>query len=333
MRISIVATVKNEADSVDHLLQSILEQARRPDEVIIVDGGSSDDTLDKLRIWEASRRLPLHVLEEPGCNISKGRNTAIAAATGTVVAVTDAGVRLDKHWLAELMQVFESSRQPPTSVIACGFFIPETHSTFEVAMAATVLPALQDIRPATFLPSSRSVAYHKDAWQASGGYPDWLDYCEDLVFDLRLRALGYQMRFVPKAIVYFRPRSSLGSFFRQYYRYARGDGKAGLWPKRHAARYVTYLGALPLSVTMAIAQDMRWLMLLPIGAIIMLWTPYKRLWSMRGDLGLVQRLQAVFLVPLIRVIGDIAKMVGYPVGLWWRFRNRALVPDWHAAQD
>ena len=28
------------------------------------------------------------------------------------------------------------------------------------------------------------------------------------------------------------------------------------------------------------------------------------------------------LVPIIRIVGDVAKMVGYPVGLWWRWRNR-----------
>jgi hypothetical protein len=27
-------------------------------------------------------------------------------------------------------------------------------------------------------------------------------------------------------------------------------------------------------------------------------------------------------VPIIRVVGDVAKMVGYPVGLWWRWRQR-----------
>jgi hypothetical protein len=28
------------------------------------------------------------------------------------------------------------------------------------------------------------------------------------------------------------------------------------------------------------------------------------------------------LIPLLRVVGDVAKMCGYPVGLWWRWRNR-----------
>ena len=44
----------------------------------------------------------------------------------------------------------------------------------------------------------------------------------------------------PTAIAHFRPRSSLRAFFKQYYRYSRGDGKADLWRKRHAIRYGAY---------------------------------------------------------------------------------------------
>ena len=100
--------------------------------------------------------------------------------------------------------------------------------------------------PETFLPSSRSVAFRKAAWITAGGYPEWIDYCEDLIFDLRLREIAAPMIFEPGALVYFRPRPSLNAFYRQYYRYARGDGKADLWRKRHAIRYATYLIAAPL---------------------------------------------------------------------------------------
>ena len=109
-------------------------------------------------------------------------------------------------------------------------------------MGATVLPAREDVSPERFLPSSRSVAFRKAAWAAAGGYPEWLDYSEDLVFDLALKARGCRFVFVPQALAYFRPRGSLRAFYLQYYRYARGDGKADLWRKRHAIRYATYLG-------------------------------------------------------------------------------------------
>jgi glycosyltransferase involved in cell wall biosynthesis len=327
MRVSVIVTVKNEGGSVTHLLESLCGQTRQPDEVLIVDGGSTDDTLKQLQTWE--RRLPLRILVEPGCNISRGRNIAISAAHGPIIASTDAGVRAEPSWLASLLSPFSTeggAEIPP--VVACGFFVPEATTAFETAMGATVLPALADVKSERFLPSSRSVAFPKSAWEAVGGYPEWLDYCEDLILDLRLRARGYRFVFAPNAIVHFRPRNSLGTFFKQYYRYARGDGKADLWCKRHAIRYLTYGVALPLLLCLAIAHSTLWLVPLPLGAAAILWTPYKRLLPGLGPLGPRERLRAVLWVPLIRVTGDIAKMLGYPVGLHWRWRHRQQIPRW-----
>jgi len=195
-------------------------------------------------------------------------------------------------------------------------------SAFEVALAATTLPALRDVRPEAFLPSSRSVAFAKSAWQAVGGYPEWLDYCEDLVFDLRLRALGLRFEFAPQAVAAFRPRPTLAAFFRQYYRYARGDGKADLWRLRHAVRYGTYLLALPaLLALVALASPWWALAFLPAGAT-MFATPYRRLLGLWGDLRPAGRLAALAWVPLIRITGDVAKMLGYPAGWAWRLAQR-----------
>ena len=300
----------------------------RPDEVVIVDGGSSDDTLKILDSWKAGGRLPLRVLSEPGCNISRGRNLAISAARARLIASTDAGVRLHPGWLENLIKpLLEEGAQ---NRIACGFFLPDSRSAFEMAMGATVLPRREDIRPERFLPSSRSVAFPRSAWEAVGGYPEWLDYCEDLVFDLRLLAMGYRLLFVPEALVYFRPRPDLSSFARQYYRYARGDGKADLWRVRHLIRYVTYLVALPTILTLAVRQSPAWLGLLAPGAAAMLYTPYKRLLQGLRSLSPFENVAAVLWVPIIRVTGDLAKMAGYPAGLLWRLRHRAQVPDWRA---
>ena len=55
---------------------------------------------------------------------------------------------------------------------------------------------------------------------------------------------GRAFVWAPSALVaHFRPAHNLRQFFAQYYRYARGDGKADLWRRRHAIRYGTYLAA------------------------------------------------------------------------------------------
>lgn len=321
--------MRNEGGSIERLLESLSDQTRQPEEVVIVDGGSTDDTLAKLQAWQSNERLPLRVLVEPGANISRGRNAAIAAARGTVIASTDAGVCLEREWLSSLVQPFEAAvAEDVPGVVACGFFVPDARTVFEIALGATTLPALEDINPQRFLPSSRSVAFPRSAWEAIGGYPEWLDYCEDLILDLRLQTHGYRFVFVPTAVARFRPRRSLGSFFQQYYRYARGDGKADLWRWKHALRYLTYLVVLPVLLWLVLTQSLWWAVVLVLGAAAMFFTPYKRLFPALRALGTSERLGAILWVPVIRVSGDIAKMLGYPVGLWWRWRHRDSIPNW-----
>ena len=314
MKISLISTVLNEARSLPTLLDSIAAQTCLPDEVIICDGGSADNTIDLLR---AERRFPLRVIARPGANISQGRNLAIAEASGEVIACVDAGVRLDPQWLEKLVAQDAILRH----AIVAGFFLPDGQTPFEIAMGATVLPQLSDINPATFLPSSRSVAFTKAVWQAVGGYPEWIDYCEDLLFDLALRKKFGAFAFAPEAIAYFKPRSSLKSFCKQYYLYARGDGKANLWLKRHLVRYGTYLIGVPAIALLGVISP--WFLLLyVVGAAFYLKRPYQRLWPTLRSLTGSGQLKAIGWVPIIRVAGDIAKMSGYPVGVRWRLKHK-----------
>ncbi|MDA8218072.1 MAG: glycosyltransferase [Dehalococcoidales bacterium] len=325
--VSVIATVKNEEGSIGQLIDSLLAQSRPPDEIVIADGGSTDGTV--LTIERFRRRgAPIRLLSLPGSNISQGRNAAIAAAQYEIIASTDAGVRLSKDWLAELVSPFErgdGGGEPPD--VVSGVFLPDPKTTFEVAMGATVLPSLRDIKEDSFLPSSRSVAFTREAWRRAGGYHEWLDYCEDLIFDFALREVGCRFVLAPRAVAYFRPREDLGTFFKQYYRYARGDGKADLWRARHAVRYGTYLLG-PLAFGLGFWYKLVWLPLgLAVGAY--LYKPYQRLLPALGRTSRLGRVEAILLVPVIRLVGDVAKMLGYPVGIRWRLRHRA-GKDWRA---
>lgn len=338
MHVSVIATVYNEAGTITRLLDSLAGQTLPPDEIVLCDGGSRDDTADAIRRWADTHRghgPAVRLLEEPRANISRGRNLAIGAANGPLIAATDAGVRLAPTWLAELTAPWREPATADAPIAAAGFFLPEHDGVFETAMAATVLPALDDINPDRFLPSSRSVAFTKYAWSQAGGYPEWLDYCEDLLFDFAVNRLrpDRPTAFVwrPHAVVYFRPRGTLSQFWTQYYRYARGDGKADLWRKRHALRYALYLVAVPALLGHAgwgfFARWLGWVGLLA-GVIAYCGRPWQRLATLGRELSATERLQAAALVPVIRAVGDLAKMVGYPVGLWWRYRNR-LRPELH----
>jgi glycosyltransferase involved in cell wall biosynthesis len=328
MQVSVIVTVYNEARSIGRLLDSLAEQTRRPHEIVICDGGSTDHTVAVIRESmqrHGDRLPPVQLVIEPGANISRGRNVAIAAAAGPLIAATDAGVRLSPDWLKHLIAPWDQG----CPLAVAGFFVPDVDGVFTTAMAATVLPLVDEIDPQTFLPSSRSVAFTKAAWAQAGGYPEWLDYCEDLLFAFALNAQQPDKRtafvWAPQALVYFRPRERWSAFWTQYYRYARGDGKADLWRKRHLIRYITYLMALPALLGHGLWGSLaRWLgwLGLALGVLVYCRRPWQRLRVVGKHLSPPQRVLAALLVPLIRLVGDGAKMVGYPVGWWWRWRHQ-----------
>ncbi|MFN3336441.1 MAG: glycosyltransferase, partial [Thermomicrobium sp.] len=304
---------------------SLERQARPADEVSVVDGGSQDTTVEILRAWEG--RLPLRILEAPGTTIAQGRNVALAEARGDIVAVTDGGVVLAADWLERLIAPFAWHKAPD---VVSGFFRGAPQTATELALAVTTLPDADEIDPPRFLPSSRSVAFRRSLFLAGIRYPEWLDYCEDIVFDLRLLRAGARFTFEPRALVFYQPRSSLRAFAVQYFRYARGDGKAGLFAARHAVRYATYLAFLPL-----VAWVRRWplVALALAGAAAYLRRPYRRLWRRRAEFPASWVVRAALLIPIVRLVGDLAKQTGYPIGLWWRWRHYGLRRTWRSIPE
>ncbi len=330
MKVSVVMTVLNERQSLRAVLEDLLAQTLRPAEIVICDGGSTDDSVSIIHSVQAAAQMPIRVFIQAGANISAGRNAAIQRAHHEFIAVTDAGVRLEPDWLEELVRVMQEHQDDPDVKGVAGFFLPAVQSVWETSLAGTTLPLQQDVDPERFLPAGRSMLFRRSAWQAVGGFPEWLDYCEDLVFDRQVEHLAEGRRkampLAQLSVVRVPPRPSWRSFFKQYYLYARGDGKADLWPKRHLIRYGTYLGLVPWLLRMACSPQRparRWGRgLFCLGALIYCWRPLQRVWHLgRYRLSSRQMGEAILLIPLIRLVGDVAKMLGYPVGWLWRLRN------------
>lgn len=313
MSVAVVVTVRNEEHTIDELIRSLLAQTRTPDDIVISDGGSTDGTPRVIQ-RRIERGAPIRFLACAGANIAAGRNRAIEAATGDFIACTDAGAWLDPRWLESIVSPLERGAD-----VVMGAFRAAPRNTFERALGAATLPDVGEIKPDRFIPSSRSIGFTRVAWQQVGGYPEWLDYCEDVVFDLALRRAGLRFAWAPAAVAHYRPRASVAAYFTQYYRYARGDGKANLWPRRHLARYLTY-GVAPLVMLAGFWYKGTWLAL-GLCAGLYLYRPYRRLIRTLDTIPRRERLLAVALVPFLRFVGDVAKMVGYPVGVWWRVRR------------
>lgn len=308
--ISLICTVRDEADNIAALLDSMLAQSRPPDEIVINDCLSRDATPAIVQGY--AERFPQVRLVTGGHNISSGRNHAIAHARGAIIACTDAGLTLDPHWLAAIVAPLEAGLADQVG----GFFQPAPQSLFELTLGATNYPEAHEIDPARFLPSGNSMAFRREVWERVGGFPEWAGHCEDLIFDMAAERAGFRRAFVPGAVVHFRPRHSLAAFARQYFFYARGDGVAGLWPRRHAIRYATYVALIILLAAAADRPRTRLpiLTLIALGAAAYTRAAYRRLWPRLVDRTLAERGAALALVPLIKLVGDAAKLAGYPVG-------------------
>lgn len=111
--VSVVMPVRNGALFVDAALASIVGQSRQPDEVVIVDDASTDDTAARVRRW--ADVLPLVLLQHDrtmGCGSS--RSHAITACAGDLVAPLDA----DDVWLPEHLETLVPLAADPMTIAA-----------------------------------------------------------------------------------------------------------------------------------------------------------------------------------------------------------------------
>ncbi|MFN2590539.1 MAG: glycosyltransferase [Actinomycetota bacterium] len=297
MKVSVVSTVKDAGMVIGEFLDSLRRQTRQPDEVVIVDGGSTDGTLERLR-----RADGVLALAEPGANIARGRNLAVQAATHDVIAVTDADCILAPDWLERMLRPFETGAD-----VVAGFYRPIPATMFETWAVAHILEATE-VGPG-WMPSSRSLAFRRDAFEVAGGYPEWLPIGEDMYLNQRWAERGIPIVRAVDAVVYWRPRRGIRATWRQYERYAEGDALAGMYPERHAVRFLAY-GAVAWAV-----RSRRTSAAAAVAAVAAVHAarPVARTWRRSRSRG--ARAAAILGVPLTMSLIDTAKMYGYAKGL------------------
>jgi hypothetical protein len=101
----------------------------------------------------------------PSCHpLYVGGNTGIEAAAGSLIAVTDAGCRLDPRWLEYIVAPLEADA---SAEVASGYYAPDARTLLEQAVAAATVRTAGEEDPQTFLPSSRSVAFRKETWRSA----------------------------------------------------------------------------------------------------------------------------------------------------------------------
>jgi glycosyltransferase involved in cell wall biosynthesis len=106
--VSVIVPVLNEQDTLGALLDALFQQTRPPDEVVVVDGGSTDDSLRIARHYAV--RHPVKVLALDRAFTGKGDNEGVKVAEGGIIAFIDAGIVPEPTWLQKLVEPIEQGR-------------------------------------------------------------------------------------------------------------------------------------------------------------------------------------------------------------------------------
>jgi GT2 family glycosyltransferase len=102
---SIVIPTYNEAADIGETLQHALGQTLAASEVIVVDGGSRDGTVEELWRWRQSGRVSV-IEEGRRRGVAAARNAGIRSATGDIVVILNADVLLPPDFLARVAGVY-----------------------------------------------------------------------------------------------------------------------------------------------------------------------------------------------------------------------------------
>ena len=103
--ISVVIPTKNEGEVLVECLSSIFNQSKKPSEVIIVDGRSTDDTIEQAKKFDVKV-----IIEEEPTSLPNARNLGAKSAKGPIVFIMDADISLDKNCLENALRYFEDQK-------------------------------------------------------------------------------------------------------------------------------------------------------------------------------------------------------------------------------
>ena len=302
MKVSFITTILNEESEVTKLINSLLIQTRLPDDVVIVDGGSRDDTIARIRNYESGirgKKLKVNLLIKPG-NRSMGRNQAVRKASGDIIVCSDSGNILDKKWIENITKPFTDSG---VDVVA-GYYKGLAKNIFQRCLIPYVLVMPDKVDPMKFLPATRSIAFKKSVWKRVGGFDEKFSHNEDYVFAKRLKNIDAKIVFAKNAVVNWIPRNSYKDAFVMFFRFALGDAESKTLRPKVIFLFMRYLVGLLIMANVYISKSF-----IPIFIFLILLVGYF-VWAIGKNYKYVKNSKAIFHLPLLQFTSDIAVMLG-----------------------
>ena len=238
MKVILICTIWNEEENIKGLLDSIKAQTIQPDEFVIVDGGSTDNTIKILKDYKKTYKI-LKIIETEKCNIAEGRNIAIKSTKNDIIMGVDGGGCVyHKDWIKNMIKGFNGQ-------IGFGRTLPLAKGRFQTIMGNSLTKNGN-------YGSSRNVILSKKIWAEVGGYPEDFYGGEDTLFNERIFNKGYKAVKISDAIGYRAMRSTYRGLYNQFKNFGHWDGVNfkyyGRVPRRYLLAVVLGYLAIPFAI-------------------------------------------------------------------------------------
>ncbi len=192
-RISVIIPAKNEEKYIHNALDGLREQSLKDFETIVVDGGSSDDTVKIARKYAT-------VAVELRRGVSRGRNKGAKLAKGEILLFLDA----DTKPSADLLKIYSKTFEDGKVVAATGPIYPLEKSPLRVRLGYAFVSVL-------FVKASMAIgrpsvvgsnfAVRRSTFNRIGGFDNRLITYEDWNLSARLKKFG-RIAYIDDAVVY-----------------------------------------------------------------------------------------------------------------------------------
>lgn len=211
---SVLIRTKNEAKDIAKTLSLVMDQALPPDEIIVVDSGSTDGTVELVQ-----QHLDVRLLTMRPENFTFGRslNLGCAATDADIIVMLSAhAFPANRGWLNHLIQPF---RDPHVAGVY-GKQAPhmDAHPPVERDYRSFYndTPHIQtNLHDGAF--SNANAAIRRECW-AKRPFNEALSGCEDVEWARAMLALGTKIVYAPEAAVYHSHNEPLRQVYQRTYR-------------------------------------------------------------------------------------------------------------------
>ena len=222
--VSITVCARNAENWVGQCLSSLISQDYRPIEIIAVDDGSSDGTLEKMLNFRDSKldhNIEITVIGSEPLGLSAGRQLALESANGEWVAITDIDCRPYSNWISAMMSAYDKDSSENVVAITGKTIFSEGITRVSKIRSRTIQRKYEQRKRLVTLANGPCSMFRREALLAIGGFnPCWY-HAEDMEVSLLLIQSGGSIIYESTALVQHVAEEGLLLFLRKRCRDAR----------------------------------------------------------------------------------------------------------------